>query len=215
MADSSNPGEEPKSGETPGDDLAAVQAERDDLKKKHNKAFAENRTLKDRVAELEKSVADRDKADHSKSGDVDALRKTFQAELDASNEKLKQKELQLHSVIVEKEIRSIAGKHAVDDSDVWALLKDEFTVGEDDDGKPIAVCRNSALSPEKRILQFLEQKPHLAKNGRAKGTDTKGPNDSTVTTKTIDDVLRMSPAEQRKVDPKVAAEVLSKIRLPG
>lgn len=90
-------------------------------------------------------------------------------------------------------------------------------VGDDENLVVILPDGTRTYDVDKWLDKYLTENSHLAKNPRAKGTDTKGPI-GVVTARTLVDLEKMSPDEQRKFaieNPKLAAEILSKTRLPG
>ncbi len=166
-------------GEPTVESLKAELAARDEsiaaLTKKHDSAFGKARLLETEVEDLKKKVSARETQDIANSGDIEKLRTKFAGELEASEAEKKKLLSQLHNVIVEKEVRGIASELAVDVEDVWNLTRDSFTVGYDDKGNPIPVVKDSALSPKTFLSNFLEKKPHLAKNPQVGGSGaTKG-----------------------------------------
>lgn len=219
MSDTDNKPADSKGGEPSVEaltaELAAKNEEITKLTKNRDTAFTSLRRVEAELETLKAESSNRDKQTATDKGDIEALRKSFQTDLEKAEAEKEKAIKRLNAVVVEKEILAIAARHAVDPSDVYALLKDEFELGEDDAGNPIPVCKKSALTPEKFILDFLEKKPHLAKNKRAPGADTQGKdsNGQGHSGVTLEQMEKMSPAEfaaAARKNPKLAEEYLKR-----
>ena len=168
------PGTDPKSGapsaETLAADLARAKEELEAEKTRANQNASDYRKAKDRVTDLENQIRERERADADKNGDKDKLRETYQREVDDAKRVADELRKQLHSVVIEKEVRSLAAEMFVDAEDVWQLTKDNFEVKVDEKtGAVTPVVTNSTLSVKDFLAKFADKKPHLAKNKAANG----------------------------------------------
>jgi hypothetical protein len=172
------------------------------------------RALTDQLAELQEQLKKREEKDNESAGDYQKIKESWTTErqkLQKENAELQQK---LRQAVVEKDVRSIAQQYAISADQVWGLIGHRFDVAEDDEGRMIPVVKDSVMSPEEFIQDFLEKNPNLAKNTRkgGSGTQMQGKQESQKSDIPAD-LFSWPQAEQSKwmaQNPALAKEALAK-----
>lgn len=194
---------EPEGRQTKEDGAEYWKLEAEQARQRRDAAAKRARDYEKRVKELETKLDELDQVKAKEGGDLEALQKNFEKQLAKAKEETEGLHTKLKRVIVEKEVRAIASRYAYDDKaadTIWRLMSGDFELSHDDDGNDIPRVKNSPVSIEQYIKEFLEDHPYLAKNTRKGGTgaDKTDGKSSANGTITPDKLAMMSPAEQKE-----------------
>ena len=141
-----------------------------DWEARYNELSGKHRKQSERLSALEEDAKKRKQEKFEKTDDAEEIRKTARAEIEAERTKAQNLQTQLHAVVIEKEIISLAAALEVTDpEDFYIRFKDDFEVGEDSDGRAVAQVKKSALTPKEHISKILQAKPHWKRNTRKGG----------------------------------------------
>lgn len=218
-----SPGQSASGGEA-GDNksaesLAAALQQREtelaELKTKHDGAFGRLRILETELEQLRAEKSTREKDEHTKMGNAEALRANFEKDLKAERERAEKAEAKYQAAIVDSGVRQLCAEFGADSAqvqqDLYALTRSAFKA--DEDGKLVLI--DSANDPKRWFKEQVDLRPHLAKNPRKGGSGAEGIKGGAGdgNTITLEDMSRMSDAEFAKAarkNPKLAAEWLRK-----
>lgn len=170
--DKPNPDTEADAKTTP--DPVALAAEIAKLREERDGAKKRERLANERLREIESKKSETERTEAEKTGDVQRLRESFQAEKSTLEAKTQRLETQLKER--DKREAFLTNASVFTDStreDVWALVSSKLDVEEQDGGFKVVV-KDSHLSVADFLKKFAEEKPHFAANAGKAGSGAKG-----------------------------------------
>ena len=158
------------------DDVKTLKAENERLKSQNEDIIRSRQQWKDKARDFESRLSNLEKKPGS--DDQKPSKEREQAWVEERNALQSQIE-ELKTEKLGQKVRDEIFKYAdqmVDPNDVYDLLAPKLEVDSDDDGTLQVHAKGKPwVSAEEVIKEFLSNKPHLARNTRAKGSDTSGP----------------------------------------
>lgn len=212
----SNPGTEADAKDkTP--DSAALAAENAKLREERDSAKKRERLANEKLRDIESKKSETERTKAAESGDVTALRESFQSE--KTEWETEKQSLQNQLKTREKRDAFLKSAHLFHEAtrdDVWRLVADDLDTEETDDGFRVVV-KNSHLTVDEYLKQFADKKPHYAINPGKAGSGSKGAGDSKGggSELSMEEISRLPDkgAKYFKDNPGAAKRVLSGARL--
>ena len=186
---------------------------------KRRDTFAKDlRKAREEIETLKSNQSSKNKDDAEKSGDVTRIKAEYQADREQWQTKLTNTEAQLRTVVIEGKFKEVAREvgflpEAL--GDLWKLHAGEFDIESTESGLE-PVVKNSSHKFSDYVKKLAEQKPYLVANTNKGGSGATGPGNTKGASKnlTVDDVVKMSEADQRKAfqeRPDLAQEALGRL----